>query len=211
MNSKIRLIQAIFTVLGILPLLNLGAIAFPVFAQQAEAVEEAITEQVYEQEQSSTEVIEYTIPVSNRQEFNSREAFDSLMHEANTLAQSLVGQGFVSNPTATEVIVNVLGERNGQVIPLVSVRVSRVDWQSEQRIEQWARYAGRPARQLLGFVDGVTHSTITSSPPSTTAATPTRSSNSSSLPANFVPLSSGTVEDYVLPGMSLEEGDPGYR
>ena len=47
--------------------------------------------------------------------------------------------------------------------------------------------------------------------PSTTAATPTRSSNSSSLPANFVPLSSGTAEDYVLPGMSLEEGDPGYR
>jgi hypothetical protein len=211
MNSKIRLVQAIFTVLGVLSSLHLGAIAFPAFAQQVDVVEETTTEQVYEQDQSSTEVIEYTIPISNRQAFNSREAFDGLMREANTLAQSLVGQGFVSNPTSIEVIVNVLGERNGQVIPLVSVRVSRADWQSQPRVEQWARYAGRPARQLLGLVDGATNSVITSTPTATTAATPTRSSNSSSLPSSVVPISSGTTEDYVLPGMSLEEGDPGYR
>ncbi|MEL6384750.1 MAG: hypothetical protein AAFQ89_20275, partial [Cyanobacteria bacterium J06626_18] len=63
--------------------------------------------------------------------------------------------------------------------------------QSNPAVEQWSRYLGSYAMPLLAYEgDG-------------------QSEQSSARP--FIPISTGTREDYVVPGASLEESDPGYR
>jgi hypothetical protein len=77
------------------------------------------------------------------------QTFATLMQEAETLATNLVEQGFAED-SVTEVSVNILGERHGQQVPLLSSRVSRTDWQKQPGIQQWTRYF-RTSGVLLGF------------------------------------------------------------
>jgi len=87
--------------------------------------------------------IEYTLRSQPNQ------TFTTLMQEAEALATTLVEQGFTEE-NVTEVSVNILGERHGQQVPLLSSRVSRTDWQKQPGIEQWTRYF-RASGVLLGF------------------------------------------------------------
>lgn len=80
-----------------------------------------------------------------------QQTFEDLVQQARTLAQSMIEQRFAESVDATEVALQILGERNGQEVPLLMVRVSRSDWQSEPNIDVWARYFAMPARVLLGF------------------------------------------------------------
>ena len=180
------------------------------------------------------EVINHTIP------FSQNQTLDALMGQASATAQGLINRGFAANPAATAVQVTILNSRNGNIVPLMMVRVGRAEWQSNPRVEQWSQYLGTIAMQLLDPVapdttfrvvpgSATTRSTATTrrSSPTTqrTRATPGRSrpASSASTPANpvstpantsrrpFVPISTGGQENFVLPGMSLEESDPGYR
>lgn len=87
--------------------------------------------------------IEYTLRSQPNQ------TFTTLMQEAESLASNLVEQGFAEN-NVTEVSVNILGERHGQQVPLLSSRVARADWQKQPGIQQWTRYF-RTSAVLLGF------------------------------------------------------------
>jgi hypothetical protein len=75
--------------------------------------------------------------------------FATLMRQADTIARDLLNQSF-ADPTTTEVSLKVLGEREGQIAPLLSVSVSRQDWQNRSSVQQWARYFGG-STTLLGF------------------------------------------------------------
>ncbi|MUL35700.1 hypothetical protein [Gloeocapsopsis dulcis] len=77
------------------------------------------------------------------------QTFTTLMQEAEALATTLVEQGFTED-NVTEVSVNILGERHGQQVPLLSSRVSRTDWQKQLGIQHWTRYF-RTSGVLLGF------------------------------------------------------------
>ena len=114
--------------------ISLGVLACPVNAQ-TEAIEDGVR------------AIQFTISTQPQQ------TFGDLVQQARTLAQSLVEQGFAESADATEVAVQILGERDGQEVPLLMVRVSRSDWQTQPNIDVWARYFAMPARVLLGFVD----------------------------------------------------------
>jgi hypothetical protein len=75
--------------------------------------------------------------------------FATLMQQANAIANDLINQSF-ADPSTTQVSLKVLGEREGQIAPLLSVNVSRQDWQTRSSVQQWARYFGG-STTLLGF------------------------------------------------------------
>jgi hypothetical protein len=81
---------------------------------------------------------------------SSHPTLESLLQQAKTQTQSFVEQAFAKNPEQGEVQVTLMVERNGQVAPLFSVRVSRPDWQQNPRLEQWVQYFNG-SEVLLGF------------------------------------------------------------
>lgn len=79
------------------------------------------------------------------------QTFETLVQQAESLASKLIKQGFAEKSSVTEVSVTIMGERNGQEVPLLLSRVSRSSWQTEPKIQRWSVYFDRAAR-LLGFV-----------------------------------------------------------
>lgn len=78
------------------------------------------------------------------------QTFDSLVQQAESLASQSIKQGFAEQPSIQKVLVTVTGERNGQEVPLLFTKVSRLEWQAEPKIQRWTTYFGRAA-VLLGF------------------------------------------------------------
>jgi hypothetical protein len=82
---------------------------------------------------------------------NGHQTFDSLMQQAEVEASNAIAQLFATHPNITEVSIRIMGERNGQEVPLIFATVSRTDWQQDPRLQPWARYFGRSPMVLLGF------------------------------------------------------------
>jgi hypothetical protein len=80
------------------------------------------------------------------------QTYLSLMQEAESLAKRAIAEAFASDRNLTEVTVRVIGERNGQVVPLLTTEVSRRDWERTPQISLWTRYYGS-AEILLGFLE----------------------------------------------------------
>ncbi|WP_346293137.1 hypothetical protein [Sphaerothrix gracilis] len=78
------------------------------------------------------------------------ESLSSLMSAAETLASSEVSRRFNQNAELSVVQVTVLGEYNGQVVPVLVVTVPREGWQRSRQIRQWASYFDS-SYLLLGF------------------------------------------------------------
>ncbi len=78
------------------------------------------------------------------------QSFASLMSQAELAATNSITQQFNRLSTVTEVGITVIGERNGQAVPLLFTRVSRADWQAQPKIKYWAKYFTKAAI-LLGF------------------------------------------------------------
>lgn len=80
----------------------------------------------------------------------STPSFAHLMRQAESQAGKLIQQKFHQKPRITEIAVIVVGDRNGQQVPLLYTKVSRVDWRSQPAIGRWTRYFHDSAL-LLGF------------------------------------------------------------
>lgn len=78
------------------------------------------------------------------------QSFASLMSQAELAATNSITQQFNRLSTVTEVGITVIGERNGQAVPLLFTRVSRADWQAQPKIKPWTKYFTKAAI-LLGF------------------------------------------------------------
>ncbi len=79
------------------------------------------------------------------------QTFETLVQQAESLASKSIKQGFAGKSSVTEVSVMIMGERNGQEVPLMFSRVSRYSWRTEPKIKRWSIYFDRAAI-LLGFV-----------------------------------------------------------
>lgn len=79
------------------------------------------------------------------------QSFDILLQQAQDLAQSSIEQAFIDNFEVTEVSILILGEHQGQIVPLLRSQVSRSGWQQDPRIYRWTRYFANNSRVLLGF------------------------------------------------------------
>jgi hypothetical protein len=77
-------------------------------------------------------------------------SFASLMQQAESQTGKLIQQKFNQKPRITEITITVVGDRNGQQVPLLYTKVSRVDWRSQPAIGRWTRYFHNSAL-LLGF------------------------------------------------------------
>lgn len=78
------------------------------------------------------------------------ESFINLIQQAELTATKTIDQEFHRSVKITEVEVTVIGERNGQEVPLLSTKVSRLNWQAQPQIQLWTSYFTKAAI-LLGF------------------------------------------------------------
>ncbi len=67
-------------------------------------------------------------------------ASNDVLAEAESLAGSAISSQFAQNPALPEINVTVLGNRNGEVIPILTITVSREQWQSNPQVNVWTRY-----------------------------------------------------------------------
>ena len=77
--------------------------------------------------------------------------FETLIEQAELVVGNFIQQVFAESPEITEVSVTIVGEHNGQQVPLLSSNVSRSNWQTQPNVQAWTRYFGT-AESLLGFV-----------------------------------------------------------
>lgn len=82
-------------------------------------------------------------------------SYQAVMQQAGSLAQKLIEQEFTQNSQTQEVEVVIVGERNGQEVPLLSAKVSHSNWRENPRIQSWTQYFSDSA-VLLGFKQGRT-------------------------------------------------------
>lgn len=80
-------------------------------------------------------------------------SFEVLLQEAQDLVQTSIEQQFAENPNITEVSITVLGENQGQVVPILRSKVTRSQWQHDSRVERWTKYFVTSSAKLLGFYD----------------------------------------------------------
>ncbi|HEY9673596.1 MAG TPA: hypothetical protein V6D11_19290 [Waterburya sp.] len=79
------------------------------------------------------------------------QSFEALLQQAQDLASQAIEQEFANNPETIEVSITVLGEHQGQIVPLLRSQVTRVQWQRDSRIYRWTRYFANNSKVLLGF------------------------------------------------------------
>ena len=77
-------------------------------------------------------------------------SYQALIEQAESWAGKLIEQAFTQNSSLTEVAVSIIGERNGQYVPLLTAKVSRANWQENPQTRSWAQYFSDSA-VLLGF------------------------------------------------------------
>ena len=77
-------------------------------------------------------------------------SYQALIEQAESWAGKLIGQEFTQNSSLTEVTVSIIGERNGQEVPLLTAKVSRANWQENPQTRSWTQYHSSSA-VLLGF------------------------------------------------------------
>jgi len=76
------------------------------------------------------------------------QSFETLLQQAQDLAKDSIEQEFAENPDITEVSILVLGEHQGQIVPLLRSQVSRTGWQQDSRIYRWTRYFANNSKVL---------------------------------------------------------------
>ena len=180
----------------------LSAIAILMISLGANSQVTAQTKQIVDLANSSRQ-IDVTLKTQANQTFNE------LIQQAEIQAISLIEQEFASSPSITEIAVTILGDRQGQQVPLLFSRVSRSNWQLQPTIRQWTKYFPTSA-VLLGFNQPQKSSFPQAQPapitPINQRITPTTPSNSTPA-APTAPNNATTAPS----GASLEETDPGYR
>lgn len=77
-------------------------------------------------------------------------SYQALIEQAESWAGKLIEQAFTQNSSLTEVAVSIIGERNGQEVPLLTAKVSRANWQENPQTRSWTQYYSSSA-VLLGF------------------------------------------------------------
>jgi len=69
---------------------------------------------------------------------NGQVDYASLQSQARAMATTALTQGFAQDPAVQEQTVAVIASRNGEIVPLLQVTVSRNQWLTTPQVEQWA-------------------------------------------------------------------------
>ena len=68
------------------------------------------------------------------------ESFDTLVRRSEIVARAAVQRSFDADVLMTDVIVTIIGDNQGVAVPILTVPVSRSDWQLSPDVTQWANY-----------------------------------------------------------------------
>lgn len=66
-------------------------------------------------------------------------AYDDLRRQAEAVARDRVNQYFQQHPDRATVEIVVLGERNGNLVPILTATVERAEWRPQAPVQEWAR------------------------------------------------------------------------
>ncbi|MBD2112017.1 hypothetical protein H6F59_09265 [Nodosilinea sp. FACHB-141] len=82
------------------------------------------------------------------------ESFETLVQRSEIIARAAIQRSFDADVLMTDVIVTVIGDNQGISVPILTVPVSRSEWQLLPDVPQWADYF-EAARYLVGDEDAV--------------------------------------------------------
>jgi hypothetical protein len=82
------------------------------------------------------------------------ESFETLVQRSEIIARAAIQRSFDADVLMTDVIVTVIGDNQGISVPILTVPVSRSEWQLRPDVTQWADYF-EAARSLVGDEDAV--------------------------------------------------------
>ncbi len=68
------------------------------------------------------------------------ESFDVFIQRAEIVARAAVQRSFDADIVMTDVIVTVVGDTQNVAVPILTVEVSRNDWQLRPDVEYWGTY-----------------------------------------------------------------------
>ncbi|MGB3311177.1 MAG: hypothetical protein WBG32_16135 [Nodosilinea sp.] len=80
------------------------------------------------------------------------ESFDTLVRRSEIIARAAVQRSFDADLLMTDVIVTIIGDNQGVSVPILTVPVSRSEWQLRPDVTQWANYF-EAARYLVDSQD----------------------------------------------------------
>ena len=64
----------------------------------------------------------------------------SLTAQAELLVSSAIERQFKQNPGLSTIQVVVTGDRNGEIIPILTTTASRAQWQAKPQVKAWTKY-----------------------------------------------------------------------
>lgn len=64
----------------------------------------------------------------------------NLVRQAESLLAEAINRQFSQNASLSTLQVEVMGDRNGEIIPVLTVTVSRAQWQANPQVSAWSRY-----------------------------------------------------------------------
>ncbi|NJN21975.1 MAG: hypothetical protein HC812_13330 [Leptolyngbya sp. RL_3_1] len=73
----------------------------------------------------------------------------SLLDQAETLVRQAIATTFGQQSDVNEIEVLVLGDRHGEISPILVTSVSRTQWQADPQVSRWTRYYTEGTHALL--------------------------------------------------------------
>lgn len=80
------------------------------------------------------------------------ETYQNLLTRAENIARAATQRSFDRSILTTSVIVTILGQNNGAVVPILKLEVNRRNWQAFPDPQRWTKYYTN-ANLLLGIED----------------------------------------------------------
>ncbi len=123
------------------------------------------------------------------------ETYEQLLDRANQVAANGLNQRFNQDKSLKWLKLSVFAENEGTMAPLMTVQVSRQDWQAEPKVQRWASVFPY-SRTLLGFDTPTAPRPKPPAAPSTTASpAPATASQPTQPPANSNNKPSNTTDN----------------
>ena len=63
--------------------------------------------------------------------------YESVWQDAEGLARTAIDEAFSEDSSISEVVVVIMADRNGRVVPLLSLNVPRSEWRGQSGLTQW--------------------------------------------------------------------------
>ncbi|NJM49412.1 MAG: hypothetical protein HC860_27205, partial [Alkalinema sp. RU_4_3] len=70
----------------------------------------------------------------------TNETFDGLKQRAEVIARAAAQRSFDRDVLISDVSVNILARHNGSEMPIMTLGVSRLNWQNRPDVRRWATY-----------------------------------------------------------------------